>query len=110
MYRGKLLLLFAGLLLALCCLPSQAPRRVTGFLALRTLPAAPVNDPTASVKSKAYHDSSDSLSNLLKALTSVAVLDEPVADGQSVCGKPAPDNLALLASSSRIHTLCRLLI
>jgi len=108
---GKVLLLFAGLAAVLFCLPSPAPRRATGDLGVRsTSPTSQMNDAIYRVKSKAYHDDNDSLSTLCKTLMSVAVLDEPVTDGQSSCGRPTPDDSARLVSPLPIRALCRLLI
>jgi hypothetical protein len=111
MSRSKLVLLYVGLLATLFLLPHPAPRRAAGFVTVRsTSPLSQINELIYRVKSKAYHDDNDSLGTLCKALMSVAVLDEPVTDGQSLCGKPTPDNLTRLVSPLPIRALCRLLI
>jgi hypothetical protein len=108
MFRSKLSLLLAGLLAALFCVPSHAPRRDGGFAAFHTAPDSPPG--IYHIRAKACHEAGDPLGTLFKALTSVAVLDHPMTDGLSLWGRRSPDSSHALAAPSRIYALCRLLI
>jgi hypothetical protein len=108
MFRSKLSLFFAGLLVAFCCLPSHAPRRDGGFVAFHTAPESPPG--IYHIRAKAYHEAGDPLCTLFKALMSVAVLDHPATDGPFPWGKRSPDSLHCLVAPSRIYVFCRLLI
>ena len=90
MFRSKLSLLLAGLLVAVLLCSFPCPRRDGGFVAFHTAPESPPG--IYHIRAKAYHEAGDPLCTLFKALMSVAVLDHPVTDGPSLWGRRSSDS------------------